>query len=848
MNKFTLSLVSLLACFAGQEVFAAYGNANAVSEFKLLPRASAWGMTGSYTLGQGQALVPFSGDQSRVFYGLVEGNVVAHDGTWFAGGGLGYRQIINDRIYGGYFTTDYTKSIGKNSFIIANPGVEIFGKTWDFNVNAYIPFYRARVLNQDGWAGDDFKNYAYLRLTGHNQYDHKLQEFEQVGSGLDFRVGRVVPRFDKAKVYLGGYYFTTKNAGDVKGAMAKLTYTLNRYAAVEFTSSYDNYNHSKNMLGIKLTLGGYSEQEKKDFGLSSRLLDTIDRGYSGANGTLVPVKKSYVDQGEFLQHDGVWFVKPGGTQSQNNGLKLGQSAGANAVAADVGTAENPMSLSKENFDFIAANFKPGQIDAAPLLYFATGAYSFSGFTGFDGAPSRLQLPMGWGIYGRSADYVRPAVGVERPTFVGGLDFGVETGGRGGNNVVDSVIVRANSGQTYFSFGIMQMFNARNVTLHNVKVGDDSFIDRGCSSGVWLYDSTVNLHDVDIRGARQQNYGFGDAVGILAMQGSVINFVEGTNTVTALGGGEMDVAVSIWLEGATVNFTGGINNIRTSSSIDSHGVDNMFCGIWARDNSAVNFIGGVNNVSMSNMTRVAPDVDTFYGIKAENSTIDFFGGKNTIMVFNSMSSNDYFRGWSYGVYADGSKVNFRGGANDIYVASNAKTASSKLASFTYGVSAANNSSISFQGGKNSINVLASGVTAISADLSQGSIFSVYGITVSDSQAVFSGGENYIASKNAAVGNSLHVVGISVYTSTALPTSFVDFAGGTNKIEVGISGKGTYLGANGIFVNKRSQLRKGGVEVETGQLQQVLGGVTLVRVPGVYGSGLMIERDGKDSLDW
>lgn len=708
MNKCRCVLpVLLLTCCVGQEVLAVNKYKQQVDSyssliqqlpvFKLQPRASIWGMTGDYTLTKGQALMPLLGDQNRVLYALLEGNFVVHDNTWFAGAGLGYRQIINDCIYGGYFITDYNKSINKNGVLIANPGLEMLGKKWDVNFNVYLPFNGSKELISEDWYGDGLKIYDYMRLTGHKQYDHRRQEFEQAARGVDIKVGRVIPHFSRAKVYLGGYYYSTKDLGDIKGVTAKISYELNKYTALELTNTYDNYNYNKLMFGVKLTLGGYSREEKKDFGMSARLLDTVDHGYGS---TIVPFKKDYIDKGEFLQHDNVWFIKtlPKTTaNSLQNKIKIVQGNG---------TAENPfIDLTTENYQLIANNSGIGTIDKYPLVYLASGTYSLAPFSGPDGLSSKFVVPAGWGLYGRNATYARPAQGTERPVLIGGLDFVWDIGANassnttGGNNVIDSIVLRE-TGEADRGDAIVRMQNVTNVVMRNVKIGADSMANGGYFAGIAMDNATVILYDTNVYGVVESQYS-NAAYGINAINNSTINFAGGTNSVTGISFSTL--AYGIKTEGnCVVNFIKGTNVVNALNfDADNNGFFDHAYGIMAAGKTTINFLDGMNVINASGTSfGYVPDTSVTGMHAFNNSVINFKGGENYVSAVASSFASVGGRAsaTAAGITSYNSQINFLEGINS--VSATGFVDGSRTDAYSTGI-AVSNSNINFVNRTNTI---------------------------------------------------------------------------------------------------------------------------------------------------
>lgn len=418
-NKLSLSVVSLLSCLGlvGQIALAAPvatqplapSQLNNLQEFKLQPRFSVWGFTGDTTLAEGLFLAPVYGDQTRALYLTAEGNYVKNDSSWLGGAGLGYRQIVNNHIWGGYALADYV-STPHNGFTVINPGLEMLGNVWDINVNGYIPLDNKKKLGKAGWAGDAFGDYEYTRPTGHDYYDHYIQQYEEPGRGFDFEVARVIPRFEDAKLHLGFYHFDTSDSGSTNGIEARLTYDLNQYSGIEIEDNYDNTKHNQFLIGVRFTLGDYSKEEKKQYGLASRLMDPIENDHVVLNSSgVIPVKK-YEDQGEKKEFDNVWYFKPKLSGSQGN---------LNAVEGD-GTAEKPFEgFTPDNFKAIDPNL--GTINKYPLMYFTKGDYTFDGFDS-RGIDYRFHLPNGWGMYGKTDDYTAPITAGEKAKFYGGVDI------------------------------------------------------------------------------------------------------------------------------------------------------------------------------------------------------------------------------------------------------------------------------------------------------------------------------------------------------------------------------------------------------------------------------------------
>ena len=169
-------------------------------EFKLIPRVNLWGFSGDYTRGEGQAMFPICGDAGHALYFLAEGNKVVNDSEWMGGAGLGYRQVYDERIFGGYLIGNYHNSEENNGFYIGNLGLEMLGQAWDINVNGYLPFMQKKSIEVSNViASEDLGIPNFVRFSGHNEFDHKFRAFtdghghqlgEEAGRGFDAEVGR----------------------------------------------------------------------------------------------------------------------------------------------------------------------------------------------------------------------------------------------------------------------------------------------------------------------------------------------------------------------------------------------------------------------------------------------------------------------------------------------------------------------------------------------------------------------------------------------------------------------------------------------------------------------------------
>jgi len=861
MQKIIFSIILLATfctCSVGLATPMTVASTIPLPEFKLRPRISVWGITGNNTIGQSQILVPLSlySNHTKTLIGLLEGSAIIHSNTWLAGTGLIHRQIINDRIYGGYLIVDYNRSAKNNGFWIINSGLEIMGGNWDFNLNAYFPLNSSKQNYQITKWGEDFGITNYIEYTGHKSYDRQLQlqHSESVTNGVDFKIGRRIPysNISNTKIYFGGYHFQAKDADKINGITTKLIHEINQYTAFEITHTYDNYNRHRTWCSMRITLGGYSKQEQQIFGIASRLLDPIDHGYGT---TTTPIKQitgtiKVIDDKRHLRYDNIWFINNKNSDHHNQQHDHKNNGG---ISGD-GTYEHPLnnlsnfdstSSNTTTLDYIIANSNVGAITKHPMLYFAPGNYNLASFTDNDKQGSKLQLPTGWEIHGRSADYKHRADGDERPILVGNIELSPSTLKNdknykkenklvdrssnepiGGNNVLDSITLCAtkinNENSNEQIPAILSIINARNVELNNIKIGNNNPTTNKHNVGLYLENAEAQLRDVAIHSYNNSKHQ-GSSYGVFATN-STINFVDGINNINAIDSGNNATATGIAaFDHSIINFRNGNNNINAISSSFGFPLDPASYGIIVRDFSQVNFQNGITNVSAtSNVTGVSPTATTI-GISANyNAIINFRGGENNItsnatiandatgehsmanavtLEINNNSAVDFHGGnntinaisfatgittsaESIGAIAiDNSTINFSGGINIINTSSLAAGTSSRANSV--GVKANDYSAINFQQGKNTINNYAK-FTAISSNNNSGNYSSrTVGVGLFNEGTVnFIGGTNNINSFSTGDANQTTPAATASHEAFGLNTygANVNFKGGINNFSV------------------------------------------------------------------
>lgn len=558
-----------------------------IAQAKFQPALHISGYIGDGTIGKAQIMMPILANTNRVFYGVFDGKISsrATDG-WSFGGGLGYRRVVNDRIWGAYLLANYNATPAHNKFFVINPGLESLGQNWDFRLNAYIPTNTNHYLTASDWAGEAYGDYSYTTFgsDGHSQYDHKLRTYEATGPGSDAEIGRAIPR-TKLKLYLGGYYFKPHDLGSITGVSARVTYDINSHTAIEVRNTYDNVTHNTATIGLKLTFGGIKEADKTTLGIANRLLDPIENNLAtSAKGYSTPVRTKNVDQGNYLYRDHVWFFTPSTTVS----------AKKNDVVSGSGTYTDPyQGINQDTLDLISED-PNGQSYAN--LYFKTGTYDLSdgfidnrmAFTGpdFDN----------YSLFGRTADYKSPPTDALRPEFDGAMDFHDNTG-----ITLSSLYLNKSDELGGDAIGII-LDNA-SVTLNNTKVETKRPVEPGITGqtvSIAMYDgSTLNLdHDNYIYADKIYSEGSSKQCAGIYLEGNSTLTIGSNNNILALNNHALGSANIAGIQSTTssIVITGHDNDIEanmTAASADSTaessaavrltGISNFLMGSDAHDN-------------------------------------------------------------------------------------------------------------------------------------------------------------------------------------------------------------------------------------------------------------------------
>ncbi|MCL5260257.1 MAG: hypothetical protein M1561_01030 [Gammaproteobacteria bacterium] len=602
-----------------------------------------WGFSGAETASELQLLSPLILDQDFVFFGGGEGRLAANKG-WLLGIGGGLRKIIKSQIYGGYVFADFNNAPGNNKFWVISPGFESFGENWEGRVNGYIPL-KDRIYSSSVDLAENFGIYKYedFITSPHTIYDHLLQDVTEPAIGFDAEIGRAVPHIAGLKLFVGGYYFHTRDFSNITGCTARISYQLNRYTAFELRDKYDNAKKNQFLIGVKFTLGGLraKNDSKPNVELSERLLDPIEHNFAvSGNGNSVPLKRDFLDTHQVVKvKDHVWYFDALG------------SSGVNGIAGD-GTFLHPFSgidavtLSKiqndQTFGGAYANF-----------YFnGNNAYRLNGFTN-----QRFTLPANYNIYGRTTNYLLPATANLRPTFIGGLDLY-------GNNNLEAIALK-NDGTQDAGILIVNNNDVRNVFLNNVLVGENNS-HFGYTLGVNGQSSTIlTLANSTIYGYSSDPTKSGNGI---VINGGTINFLnnniisgnaEFKNINYNTNQPEFSFGNGLVANNATISVLGNHNVISGNSVVDNIALQNMTV-TWASGTGVV--ADSAHIIISGNDNTFSGKVVTTNATSSGTANVQWFGG-------SSFLGN----GANFAISGRGNRFSGSAQANNINVTSGAAVA-------------------------------------------------------------------------------------------------------------------------------------------------------------------------------
>lgn len=513
-----------------------------LTAFPYEPGVSITGMTGTFSQGAGDALIPFLGQPLTFAYLDPQGVFYSGD-EYSASGGLGLRtlHLTPNAILGAYIFGDYDHSRNNHGFWFVSPGIEALTDRFDVSANIYVPV-GSEVNDMGTTFATDMGDMRSITFTGHEEVDELIHRYESVGLGGDAEIGYRLPCFkNNTKLYAGIYYFSPDDADAVTGGSARLEVPVASFASLSVSEGYDTLNHNTVKAGLTVDLGGRNTHFHYKPDLTTRVLDPLHRNLAAISGSAhagPPIEQTEESLGLGVVLDNIWFFRETGTLLSPTAL----------VTAASCTAENPCDFTQNNLTGINAITPSGA-----NLFVESGDYPHLNgpVTVYDG-----QL-----IFGRTDGWVMPANNDHRPTLFGSLYLM-------GNNTVDSIQLRNDPNQIQTT-GILLQDNAQDVQVNNTLIGATSNDpSRTYQEGIRLGNNSVlTVHHTTI-----ENFSSG------ANQATLGIAISGANNVLTIENSAFDT------------FTTGNSSLTVGIGIENSGnntvraVDNLFVLKTSGDNS------------------------------------------------------------------------------------------------------------------------------------------------------------------------------------------------------------------------------------------------------------------------
>ena len=474
---------------------------------------------GSATVGHADLMLSLEGDEQHNLYFDPQA-AYGSDEQWYADLGLGYRWIENDAaILGWYVFASRTHVENQAGFWIANPGVEVLGSRWDARINGYIPV----AGRSDEIGVFQFNQSRQVVFSGHTRRIVTTyvtgDETQQIGNGVDAKVGYQVFRDVPLKAYLGGYFFNIPNADNVRGGAAGLEYWFDRNVKAFVNYTYDNLQYNTVVGGLAVSFGGVDEP-RADPSLSERLTDPVERYLANlGHGSGIPSdteltnlqtgRRSVLsnqsinnlpdgDSSEIETSSVAFFSQTGKPNNGGVGLSM-----ANC------TFENPCGPT----DFTQTGVNTlNTLLPNTVMFFNGGTYPATN------GSSALSLNNGQGVFGMNANYSASASGVARPQFNGAFLLA-------GNNTLDSLILNNSLGASTIAIGSN---GGRNLVINNSNIGS---VATPYAEAMNLVNASASLTASNINIASQASLGSGIFLSgsSLVVQSSNISLVNASST-------------------------------------------------------------------------------------------------------------------------------------------------------------------------------------------------------------------------------------------------------------------------------------------------------------------------------
>lgn len=237
-------------------------------------------------LGSLDFWVPLTGGQDHVFFADVRLQRDTLDGHEI-NAGLGYRTLVDQKIYGVYGFYDRRLSPLNNVFHQITAGGELLTETWDYRLNTYVPMSDAEpVYEQTVPANITISNSALLVTPSYTPEEIPLH-------GFDIEAGRAVPGTDdKMRVYGGAFHFfdTGGAARNLNGARLRAHYDVTSWLRIGGEVQYDNVRDRTGFADVRFRIPLQRFKHKNPLtGMRARMEDNIVRDIDIVTQAVAPV-------------------------------------------------------------------------------------------------------------------------------------------------------------------------------------------------------------------------------------------------------------------------------------------------------------------------------------------------------------------------------------------------------------------------------------------------------------------------------------------------------------------------------------------------------------------------------
>ena len=236
------------------------------------------------SLASPKFLIPLAQDDSSMLFTDLRSRLDDHNSEEY-NVGLGYRQINNGWIYGGYVFADYLSSSNSKQYWQGTAGLEALSENWDFRVNGYLPESTKHQLTAGSPGNIIIDGGGNIFIGG-----GVGGTYEQALGGFDGEVGYKLPIDDvDLRVFGGAYYFDANDIDSVSGPKARFELTFNE----ENTSFLSN--------GMEFTVGAQYQNDGPREGTTTALAQfRVPFGYEGESKKLSKLEKRMTN---FIERD-----------------------------------------------------------------------------------------------------------------------------------------------------------------------------------------------------------------------------------------------------------------------------------------------------------------------------------------------------------------------------------------------------------------------------------------------------------------------------------------------------------------------------------------------------------------